>query len=229
VTPAAQIPLTFEHRPSMSGEDFLLANCNKEAVAWIDRWPDWPGPGLALYGPEGCGKTHLANVFAEKTGAVFVSGNALTELDPHAVLKGNKALVVDEADRVPNGQTLFHLINTLREESGSLLLTSREAPARWGVDLPDLASRLNAFPAVEIGSPDDFLMEAVLVKLFSDRQLQVELDVIKYLLVRMERSFAAARATVADLDARSLASRRNITVPLVRSALAEGAGTKGES
>ncbi len=224
MTSAAQMPLTFEHRPSMSGEDFLVAACNEEAVAWIDRWPDWPGPGLALYGPEGCGKTHLANVFAEKTGAALVTGADLTALDPHEVLKGGSLLVVDGADAVPNGQSLFHLINTIREENGGLLLTAREAPARWPVSLPDLASRLNAFPAIEIGPPDDFLMEAVLMKLFSDRQLQVDLDVIKYLLVRMERSFAAARAVVEVLDAKSLADRRNITVPLVRATLAEMEG-----
>ena len=216
---AVQMPLEFEHRPSMSGEDFLVAGCNQEAVAWIDRWPGWTA--LALYGPEGCGKTHLANVFAEKSGAKIVDGKELLDLNPDAILQGNKALAIDGADRIPDGQTLFHLINTLKEEGGSLLLTAIEAPARWSVRLPDLASRLNAMPVVEIGPPDDFLMEAVLLKLFSDRQLQVDIEVIKYLILRMERSFAAARAMVAVLDAQSLAARKNITVPLVRSVLNE--------
>jgi len=219
MTSAVQMPLEFEHRPSMSGEDFLVAGCNQEAVAWIDRWPGWAG--LALYGPEGCGKSHLANVFAEKTGAKIVDGGKLLDLNPDAILQGNKVLAIDGADQIPDGQTLFHLINTLKEEGGSLLLTAVNAPARWQVVLPDLASRLNAMPAVEIGPPDDFLMEAVLLKLFSDRQLQVDIEVIKYLVLRMERSFAAARAMVAVLDAQSLAARKNITVPLVRSVLNE--------
>jgi chromosomal replication initiation ATPase DnaA len=98
-------------------------------------------------------------------------------------------------------------------------MTSRDAPARWGVALPDLSSRLAALPVVRIAAPDDALLEAVLVKLFADRQVAVAPDVIAYALRHMDRSFAAVRALVAKADAESLAGQRAVTVPLLRNLL----------
>ncbi len=220
MTASRQLPLDFDHRPALGGADFLVAPSNAEAVAWIDRWPDWPGPGLALYGPPACGKTHLARVFAAGSGATLVDAGRLRAGDPRCLAAA--PCVVDDAEGLlAEGleEALLHLYNTLAEASRHLLLAARHPPARWTVELDDLGSRLKAATAVAIKPPDDALMAAVVVKLFADRQLRVDSDVVSFMLPRMERSFDAARRVVAALDAAALAERRNITVPLARRVL----------
>ncbi len=237
MTGTAQLPLELAPRPALGREDFLVAPSNEVAVAWIDRWPDWPGPALALYGPPGSGKTHLCQVWRSASGAVEIDGSRLFEAEPPELLGAARACVLDDADVVLAGagraaeraagmageaamaERLLHLHNSLAERGGQLLLTGRAAPARWPCRLADLSSRLAAATAVPLAAPDDALMEALLVKLCADRQLLIGAEVVRYLLARMERSFAAARALVAALDRASLAEGRAVTVPLARRVL----------
>ena len=219
MTDTRQLPLAFEHRPAMGGEDFLVAPCNRVAAAWLDRWPDWPAPALVLYGPAGCGKTHLARVFMARSGARAVSPDDLRTSDPTTLLAGVSAAVLDDAEAVVAAgleEALLHLYNTARDGGGHLLLTGRRPPNRWGVGLADLASRLNGAAQAVIGAPDDGLLGTVLLKLFADRQLRIDSDVVPYVTARMERSFSAAGRLVAEVDAAALAEGRRITVPFVR-------------
>jgi chromosomal replication initiation ATPase DnaA len=217
--PRGQLTLDLGHRPAYGRDDFLVAPGNRDAVDWIDRWPAWPGHALALYGPAGCGKSHLTQVFTLKAAAAVVGANDITVDDVDSLLGRGRALALEEADQIKDSRALLHLFNAAKERGVSLLLTGREAPARWPVTLPDLRSRLAAIPAVGISAPSDEMIEAVLIKLFADRQLTVAPDVIAYVLRRMDRSFAAARQLVARADADSLAGKRAVTVPLVKGIL----------
>ena len=217
-----QMPLAFDHRPALSGEDFLAAPGNAEAVAWIDRWPDWPMPALILFGPAGCGKTHLGQVFLSLSEGRAITPEQLARTEPPRLLEGASACLLDGAAAFLDSsldEPLLHLYNTAEETGCRMMLTARRPPARWRVALADLRSRLNAAPAIGIEPPDDALIAAVVVKLFSDRQLRIDGEIVDYMLARMERSFEAARRLVAAIDARSLAARRDITVPLVRQVL----------
>ncbi len=217
-----QLPLDFEHRPSLTGEDFLVVESNRDAVIWLDRWPDWPTPALVIYGPAGCGKTHLAHVFLARSGGRKLSILDMSADEPRDLIEDIPACVIEDAERFLEAgleQALLHLYNALKETGGQLLLTSRRPPSRWPVHLADLRSRLNTATAVRIGPPDDTLMQAVVVKLFADRQLKVDQDVVTFMLARMERSFDAARDLVARIDAAALKERRKITVRLVRDLL----------
>ncbi len=228
---ASQLALDFDHRPSLGGEDFLIAPPNAEAVRWLDAWPDWPGPALVIFGPAGSGKTHLAQVFQAKSNARRVTPADLVESHPSAYLGDVPAAILEDADGImgvdggaPPDDTnpeeaVLHLYNHLAESGRHLMLTAKQPPARWGIGLKDLASRLNTASQAGIGAPDDALIAAVLVKQFADRQLKIDADVISFMLTRMERSFEAARAMVAAIDALALRQRRNITVALVRQVL----------
>lgn len=221
----AQLPLDLGHRPASGRDDFLVAPSNAEAIAWLDAWPAWPAPALTLFGPAGCGKTHLAHVWRARSHATLVSGEVLDRADLPGLMGGARAVAVDDADRVAGRkgreEALFHLYNLARDAGGHLLLLATKPPARWRMRLADLRSRVKAAPAVGVEAPDDALLAAVLVKLFADRQLRPGLDVITYLLARMERSLDAAGRIVAATDRLSLAARRAITVPLVREVLAD--------
>jgi chromosomal replication initiation ATPase DnaA len=205
---ARQLPLDLPVRPAMGAADFVVSASNRDAVAWLDRWPDWPGSVLAIYGPAGCGKTHLAHVWQARSDARFLEA-ALGERLPEA-----SNLILDGM-RLPE-EELFHLINHTRAQGGSLLLLDRAAPARWPVTLRDLASRLAGVAAVAVEPPDDALLASLLAKHFSDRQIKVRAEVIDYLAPRIERSFAAAAAAVDALDRIALARGVAVTTKLAR-------------
>jgi chromosomal replication initiation ATPase DnaA len=214
-----QLRLSFEHQPATGAEDFMPAPCNREALAWLARWPDWPAPALVLHGPPGCGKSHLARIWATRTGARWIDGGAVAGAEPDEY----RTCVLDNAEPVADEEALLSIYNRLQERRGHLLITARRPVGAWTVLLPDLASRLRAAPAAAIGAPDDALLGAVLLKLFADRQLVVSEAVIEYLVRHMERSFEAARGVVADLDGASLRQQRPITVALVRALLEQAA------
>jgi DnaA regulatory inactivator Hda len=216
-----QLALDLGHRPALAMDDFIVAPSNSQAVQWIDRWRDWPAPALVVYGPPGCGKTHLAHVFRAMTGAVLLSPDILDEAEPPALLGGHKYCVLGDAGRTCESreERVLHLFNLVAEQGGRMLMTARRAPARWGIELPDLRSRVNAVPAIEVSPPEEALIAAVLGKMFDDRQLRVQPGVIDFLVARIERSFAASRRAVAMIDESALAARRNVTLPFVRDVL----------
>lgn len=214
-----QLPLSWPQLTALSAADFVTAPGNASALALIDAWPDWPAPGraLAVHGPAGCGKTHLGHIFQQRAKEAGRAPIYLSAPDTVPELPAEPVLILDAPQL--DETAFFHLLNRLRNEGGDLLLLSRDAPARWDVKLPDLASRLKALPAVAVAPPDDALLSAVLAKHFADRQIAVAPEVIDYLLRQIERSFAAAADIAERLDRAALAEGRAITVPLARRVL----------
>ncbi|WP_417463732.1 HdaA/DnaA family protein [Kordiimonas sp.] len=213
-----QIPLDLPHRPSFDLSDFIVSSSNETAFGVLEAWPDWPHHAIALVGPKSSGKTHLATAWAGRVGAVSITADMKID-----TLPAGKAVLVDDADGLSrNDESLFHIYNWTKEQGTSLLITGCTAPNRWQVELPDLRSRLATLPVAEIEEPDDHLLMVLMVKLFSDRQLQVDLSVIDYILPRIERSFATAKAVVEELDRLALAEKRKITRILAKTCLESG-------
>lgn len=221
MTEGRQLTLDLGHRPAFGREDFLVAPGNREAVDWIDRWPDWPSHALAIFGPAGCGKSHLVHVFALRAKARMLTPADITVENVPSLVEHHAAVALEDGEAVADPRGLLHLYNTVKERGRHLLLASREPPARWPVALADLKSRLASVPAVRIAPPDDAMMEAVLVKLFADRQITVAPDAVAYVLRRMDRSFAAAHDIVAKADSAALAGKRAVTIPLLKEVLGE--------
>jgi chromosomal replication initiation ATPase DnaA len=206
--------------PRYGREDFLVGPANEAAYERVEAWPDWPHPVLVLVGPAGAGKSHLAAIWAERAHAWTTAAAAVAfPAVPHLISNG--ALVVEDADR-PDGRdeaALFHLLNGLAERRAPVVLTARRPIEAWGLATPDLLSRLRLAPSVAIEPPDEALLTAVLVKLFVDRQLVVDLAVVQALAPRIGRSIARARALVADLDREALSRGRRITRPMALAVL----------
>ncbi|MBK5928794.1 chromosomal replication initiator DnaA [Rhodobaculum claviforme] len=208
--------------PSLRRDDFFVAPSNALALRTVEGWADWPGGKLALAGPAGSGKTHLAHIWAAQAGAVLLPGAALAGADIGRLAARARVAVEDASDVAGDPaaeRALFHLHNLILAEGGRLMLTDAAPPARWPVGLPDLASRLAATPTAALEAPDDALLSAVLVKLFADRQVAVPAALIPWMVARMERSLAAARDLVARIDARALAEGRPVSRPLAAAVL----------
>lgn len=204
-----QLPLALGFQERFGREDFLPGPSNKAALALIERWPDWPARAVALVGPEGAGKSHLASIWASAAGARAIAGHAITAANVPTALATGALVVEDLREDACDEAGLFHLLNLAREQEAFVLITALTPPAGWA-KLRDLVSRLRALPSVVLAPPDDALLRAVLVKLFADRQLAVDEGLIGYLAAHIERSFAAARAVVAALDREALRQKRAV-------------------
>jgi chromosomal replication initiation ATPase DnaA len=217
VSTSGQLPLPLFRGPRFAAIDFREAPSNAAACAWLRRTADWPDRRLAIWGESGRGKTHLLHIWAARTGAVLWSGTGLAAL-PELPTAG---IALDDADAVTDETALLHLLNTAGEAGLPILLASPAPPSRWPVRLPDLASRLRAITAVEIGSPEDTLLRTLLARLLAERQLRLPEAVQEWLVQRLPRRASALGDAVGRLDAASLEQRRNITVRFAAVALAE--------
>jgi chromosomal replication initiation ATPase DnaA len=220
-----QLPLPLGHAPSSARADLVADASNEAALAGLDRPGEWPAGRLALHGASGVGKSHMLRAAAVERGWRLLRGPGLTEAEALAAAPGT---ALDDADAAPEA-ALFHLINRAAESRTPLLLAAREAPARWPVALPDLASRLRATLAVGIAAPGEGLLAALLAKHLADRQLRVAPEVQAWLLARLPREAAAIAAAVATLDAAALASGGPVTRALARSVLPALAGPGRDS
>lgn len=216
-----QLTLDLPHRAALAAEDFLVSRCNESAVGYVDRWPDWPHPSVLIAGPEGAGKSHLANVWRLRTGAARLPAADINEAAVPLIAASGALLVEDLERGIGDTKVLFHLLNLAREHRHWILMTSRLAPAELGVTLPDLSSRLKALPMIRIEPPDEGLLAALLVKLFDDRQLAVDPLLVGYIARNMERSTAYATRVVERIDALALATHRKVTRALAAEALAD--------
>jgi chromosomal replication initiation ATPase DnaA len=215
--------LTFDlpHKESFRRDDFLESPANVQALALVDRWPEWPKRAASIVGPHGSGKSHLAAIWAERAGARTVSGHSLLRAEVPAHLATGALVVEDVSPGNIDEAALFHLFNFAREGDAYLLFTASQRIDGAGFQLPDLVSRLKSIPTVTLSAPDDTLLSAVLVKLFADRQLSVDEGVIAYLLPRIERSLAGARAAVAMLDKAALSRGRAVSRQLAAEIMRE--------
>ena len=204
-----QLAFALPHAESLTRDNFLEGPANAAGLALIDSWPDWPNRVMLLIGPEGSGKSHLAAIWAEQSGARSTSAHTLTATDvPGALATG--ALVVEDL-KTPgvDERALFHLLNLAREDGAFVLITARTPPAE--AELRDLRSRLRAVPTVQLLPPDDLLFRALIVKFCTDRQLAVDEAVVSYLSTRLERSYAALRRAIERLDTEALRLGRPVT------------------
>lgn len=208
-----QLSFDLPVRQALGRDDFFVSPANAAAVALIEGWQGWPARKLLLTGPEGAGKTHLAHVWAALSGATIIGAASLARADMPTLAAGH--VVVEDAQGIagdgPCEEALFHLHNLTLAEGHSLLITARGPARRWGLALPDLASRMEGTPAATLDAPDDDLLAAVLMKQMADRQLSPSPGTIPYLVRRIDRSFAAARDTVELLDKAALERHVPIT------------------
>jgi chromosomal replication initiation ATPase DnaA len=222
-----QLTLTLAPDPGYERENFFISECNEHAFAMIELWPSWPDPLLILIGPAGAGKSHLGAIWAARTSAIVLSASSLAAADIDA-LAARGPLLIEDADAIGRAEAeLFHLVNIMRERDASLVLTAKKPPNCWHLGTADLLSRLRLAPSVAIGSPDDDLMRAVLLKLLIERQLIVDTAVISYIVLRLERSLDAVRCFVDALDREALARQTRITKAIAGDVLSAMRGSEG--
>jgi chromosomal replication initiation ATPase DnaA len=209
----SQLVLPLEPNNAMTRADFIAASGNERALAFLDSFPGWPSPAAVLYGPSASGKTHLAHIWAQRSGAALLDARALRDAVKGPAVVEN----IDSAPTFAHEPALFAML----EQGAPLLLTGRAAPKDWPVSLPDLSSRFSALLAFELGAADEALLMALAVKLFADRQISVPESVVTHLIRTLERSPAALRDFIARADALALAEQKPVNLQLIRGLMAD--------
>ncbi len=220
-----QIPLILPHNAAMGADDFLVTPSNQDAVAWVEKYPDWPAHGLIIAGGAGSGKSHILNLWRHQSGADILTTTDLSAPDFTASTAPHK-IAIDNVDGLAGHavgeENLFHLYNHLKSSGGSLLLTMARGAGQAGFVLPDLRSRLLTLPTATLAAPDDDLLAALIIKQFRDRQVALDAGVVSYIVPRAARDADAIRALVEKLDHAAMAEGRKISISLVRRILEAG-------
>ena len=216
-----QLRLPLQQETSRRASDLEVSTSNAVAAEALEDWPTEPGSIMALYGPAGCGKSHMAAAWVERVGAIALHGEEALWCDP-LELEGRPVLL-EEAEGADD-EALFHLINLTQSGGGALLMVSRDPPASWMVRLPDLKSRLNSVRTIAVEVPDDIILSAMLKRAFATRNIVPGEGVIDYLVRRIDRSAQSAEMIVDRLDM----YHRPVTRVLARQVL-EGDFTAGLS
>ena len=206
-----QLAFALPHAESLTRDNFLEGPANASGLALVDSWPEWPNRIMLLVGPEGSGKSHLAAIWAEQAGARSTTAHALTAAAVPGALATGALVIEDLKSSDFDERALFHLMNLAREDGAFVLVTAREPPSAFQIELRDLGSRLRAVPTVSLLPPDDQLFRALIVKFCADRQLAVDETVVSYLATRIERSYPAARQAVELLDTEALRLGRPVS------------------
>lgn len=222
-----QLPLEFELRNDMGREDYMVSKCNENAFKLVDSWPQWFGSGLFIYGPKGCGKSHLAHLFADKVRALATKPVSVKIIDAAAVnmrnvkrlAEENIAIVVENVLPRNNSEALFHLFNLFNVSGKYMLWTAETAPNKMNFGLKDLQTRLNMLPRAAISEPDDFMLQMLIVKLFNDRQLIVSPEIVNYIINNAPRSFEYIEKVVDETDKISLAYKSAVNYTIIRQAM----------
>lgn len=206
-----QLAFALPHAESLTRDNFLEGPANEAALTLIERWPDWPNRIMVLAGEEGSGKSHLASIWAEHSGARSIAAHALTAASVPSALATGALVVEDLKENGFDERALFHLMNLAREDDAFVLITARVPPSAFEIELRDLRSRLRAVPVVPLAPPDDLLFRALIIKFCADRQMAVDESLVGYLASRIERSYASARRAVELLDSEALRLGRPVT------------------
>lgn len=213
-------PRLFEFRMGERSPDKLVVTeANRDAAHVLTQWRSWPNGALALIGPHGAGKTHLALAWALEAGARQVTAKADPDAGVAAFRDSGGRVLIDDADHEPDEGMLWRLLDLARTEVGAVLLTGVKAPASWPVALPDLASRLKSLAVAGLEEPDQALMEVVLRRICREQFIYLSDDAARYLALRLPRTFAAAQLAAAALDADLVKGAKPVALKAARAAL----------
>ena len=221
-----QLSFNLKKKKIYEKDDFLVSKSNKEAYKFINKWPNWESRKIIIFGDSGTGKTHLSKIWQKKTSAIILNLNKFKKIKfDNFFLKKKKFIIenisnffdkIKKKDKENLEKNLLHFYNLIDEKRGYVVLTASIAPKFWGINLPDLKSRILSSTTINIKKPDDELLSSVLVKLFIDKQILIDKKIIKFIVYRSERSFTSLQSLVNKIDEQSLITKKKININFVK-------------
>ena len=215
-----QLIFNFPFKKNYLKQDFYVSENNFSAFKLIESWPKWPSRLVNVFGPTGCGKTHLINILKSKIQSIFilakdVNAETLTQY------KIKECLIIDDFDNNIKENILYSIINLAFQDNKYLIISSKVSLKKFEVKLDDLKSRFQSFVEIGINLPTDDMIRVILTKNFSDKQIQISEKNIEYILKNIERSYEKINSFSSSIDGLSLAKARPINLQLIKKVLNE--------
>ena len=221
-----QLVLSLNLKEALQKEDFFISSSNLEAVTLLDNTDQWGSGVLLLVGPKGSGKTHLSLVWCKENKAKYLRlESILKEMEKgltHDTVCVEDIDIIADAERQKKTKMeegIFHLINSVGNRGGKLLISSSKMPVALSIGLKDLESRLQSFSKTYIKEPDDSLVMALLLKYFDDRQIYIKHSNLTYIATRINRTYSSIYKFVNYVDHKSLVLKTKLTRTLIDAAL----------
>ena len=214
----SQLTFKFPFKTTYYENDFYVSSNNYEAYKLIENWPKWPGRFVNIFGPRGCGKTHLANILKQKINSLFIDASHLND-NSLKNLKLKECLIIDNFDNNIEEKLLYSTLNQCSQSDQYVVINSLFSIKKSKVNLSDLRSRLESFLDLGIKLPTDDLLRVILTKSFSDKQIKVNVKILEYILKNVDRSYEKVFEFIKNIDAESLSTGKSININLIKKIL----------
>ena len=213
-----QLLLDFDHKIEFNEHDYYVSKSNYFAFNLIQNWTKWEKKILNIYGDTFSGKTHLANIFQNKSKALYLTDNDVSE-EIFKKIKLTECIVIDDFEKIKNENLLYSLFNLIYQDNKYLLILSNRAISDINYCLDDLNSRAKNCIFAKIENPDDDLIFAIIVKSFSDRQIKLEKKLLEFIIKRIDRSYGKIYEFIYKVDELSLKKKKPINLKTIREIL----------
>ncbi|MGA0193692.1 MAG: HdaA/DnaA family protein [Pelagibacteraceae bacterium] len=214
----SQLIFNFPFTTNYFEEDFFVSSSNFEAYKLIETWPKWPSRNINIYGPTGCGKSHLASILKKKINSFFINASDISN-NSLALIKLKECLIIDNYENNIEENLLYTIINQTHQSNQYVIINSDQPISSLEIKLEDLKSRLNSFSKITIDLPTDDLIKVVLTKNFSDKQIQIDNKLIDFILKHINRSYEDIFNFIKKIDELSLSTGKSININLIKKVL----------
>ena len=213
-----QLIFNFPFKKTYLSQDFYVSKNNFNAFKLIESWPQWPSRFINIFGPQGCGKTHLANILSSKIGSLIISAN---KIDNGVIgrYKTKECLIIDDFNNDIEENLLYSIINFALQDNKYLIISSPISLKKFKIKLKDLNSRFTSFIEVGIDLPTDDLIKVILTKNFSDKQISISKKNIDYILNNIDRSYEKINLFSNSIDNLSLEKAKPVNLQLIKDVL----------
>ena len=213
-----QLIFKFPFKTNYYEEDFYVSTNNFNAYKLIESWPKWSSRYVNIFGPSGCGKTHLANIFKKKINSFFINASELND-NSLSLIKSKECLIIDDYKNNINEKLFYSILNQSKQLENYILINSIPSIKELAFELKDLQSRINSFIYIGIELPTDDLLQVIISKSFSDKQININPKISEYIIRNVERSYEKMFKLLKDIDELSLSTGKSININLIKKVL----------
>jgi|TARA_B100001093_G_scaffold497565_1_gene544646 chromosomal replication initiation ATPase DnaA len=213
-----QLIFKFPFKTNYFEEDFFVSTNNFEAYKLIENWPKWSSRFINIFGPTGCGKTHLANIFNKKISSFFLKASELNN-NSLSSIKLKECLIIDDYENNIEEKLFYSVLNQCLLSNQYIIINSLNPIQSFEIKLKDLKSRFDSFVNIGINLPTDELIKVIISKNFSDKQVKIDDKLLDYILKNIDRSYESIFNLIDKLDNFSLSAGKSININLIKKAL----------
>ena len=214
-----QLVFKFPFKTKYYEQDFYVSSNNFPAYKLIESWPNWPGNWLNVFGAKGSGKTHLSKILEKKIKNTELIEAKNVNNKTIKDLINVECLIIDSYENNIDEKLLYSILNQSKQLNNYIVINSIQSIKEFNFNLKDLQSRLSSFIFIGIELPTDDLLNVIISKSFSDKQISLNPKISEYIIKNVERSYEKMFKFLKDIDELSLSTGKSININLIKKAL----------